>query len=215
MKILVLNLQGVEPKTLFSDERLENLHRLMDMGCYGALKGDASAWNVLARQENHMLTLLEFLGQADKHCASFEDFSALRSKLESQDWDYCQLIDAGLKNAASRFASADSGSADEYLRLDRELGEVLQHLSDDTVIAAIGDGCFVLVSSNNPISGEHKDGATVDVAPTLLELAGYPLPSAMEGKSWVAGMELKNASSGLTAEEEEILRERLSGLGYI
>jgi len=212
MKILVLNLQDARPQTLFSDERLENIHRLIDMGCFGELKGDASDWNVLARQENHTLSLLEFLEQADKQCASFDDFSALRSKLDAGDWDYCQLSDSGLKNASSH---AGSGSADDYLRLDWELDEVLQYLGDDTIIAVVGEGCFVLVSANNPISGEHKEGSTVDIAPTLLELAGYPLPAATEGKSWVAGMELKNASSGLTAEEEEILRERLSGLGYI
>ena len=66
----------------------------------------------------------------------------------------------------------------------------------------------------NPISGEHKDGSTSDIAPTLVQLAGYPLPSTIEGKSWVAGMEL-NSESGLTVDEQEILRDRLSGLGYI
>jgi len=213
MKILVLYLQDARPQTLFSDERLENIRRLIDMGCFGELKGDTSDWNVLARQENHALTLLDFLEQADKQCASFDNFAALRRKLDSGDWDYCQLIDEGLMNAAS--SSAGSRSADDYLRLDRELGEVLQHLNDDTIIAVVGEGCFVLVSANNPIGGEHKDGSAPDIASTLLELAGYPLPATMEGKSWVAGMELKNASSGLTAEEEEILRERLSGLGYI
>jgi len=211
MKILVLNLQGAAPKVLFGDERLENLRRLIDMGLFGELKGDVSDWNVLARQENHALTLLEFLGQAGKQCASFEDFGSLRTRLESGDWDYCQLTDSRLRNASSQ---AGSGSANEYLHLDRELGEVLEHLSDDTIITIIGEGCFVLVASNNPLTGEHKEGFAVDVAPTLLELAGYPLLPVVEGKSWVAGMEL-TSSSGLTAEEEEILRERLSGLGYI
>lgn len=211
MKILVLYFQGAEPKLLFGDERLENLRRLMDMGCFGELKGVVSDWNILARQENHTLTLMEFLEQANKQCASFEDFNSLRSKLETEDWDFCQVLDAGIKQASN---SAGTGSADEYLRLDRELGDVLQYLSDDTVITLIGDGCFVLISGNNPISGEYRDGSVSDIAPTLLELAGYPLPENTEGKSWVAGMELQS-SSGLTDEEEAILRERLSGLGYI
>jgi hypothetical protein len=205
MKILVLNFPGAEPEALFSDERLENLHRLMDMGCYGELSGSA-AWNVLARQEDHTLTLMEFFQQAGKKCADFEDFAALRSKLETDEWDYYQV-------SAASFPP-DSWSADDYLNLDRELGEVLQHLSDDTIITVLGKGSFVLVSANNPISGEHKDGSTADISPTLLELAGYPLPPSVEGASWVAGMELIS-TSGLTAEEEEILRDRLSGLGYI
>lgn len=206
MKLLVLNFQGAGAQALFGDERLETLRRLMDMGCFGALKGESSDWDVLARQENHTLTLVEFLEQAGKQCARFEDFKSLAARLETPDWDYCQLTDAGLKIAPD--------SADEYVRLDRELGDVLQYLDDDTVIAILGEGCFVLVSGNNPISGEQKDGSVADMAPTLLELAGYPLPAATEGKSWVAGMELHSAS-GLTDEEEAILRERLSGLGYI
>ena len=205
MKVLVLNFQGAEPKTLFSDERLETLHRLMDMGLYGELS-DSGEWNVLARQENQALTLLEFFQQAGKQCADFDAIAALREKLEAGDWDYCQVTPASFP--------ADNWSADDYLNLDKELGELLQYLSDDTIITILGKGCFVLVSSNSPISGEYKDGSTADIAPTLVELTGYPLPSSIEGKSWVAGMELKS-TLGLSEEEEAILRERLSGLGYI
>jgi hypothetical protein len=206
MKILVLIFQGTEPKVLFGDERLEAIRHLMNMGCFGALRGAVANWDILARLENDTLTISAFLEQADKKCAQFEDFQSLRGRLETEDWDYCQLTNTGLMDAAE--------SADEYLRLDHDLGEVLQYLSDDTVLAVIGDGCFVLVSGNNPIQGEHKGGSVADISPTLLELAGYPLPAETEGKSWVAGMEL-NSSSGLTDEEEAILRERLSGLGYI
>ena len=205
MKVLVLNFQGAETQTLFSDERLETLHRLMDLGCFGELSGTGE-WDVIARQENHTLTLMEFFRQADKKTADFDDIAALTSVLESGDWDYCQLTPASFP--------AEGWSADDYLNLDRELGEVLQHLTDDTILFLLGKGCFVLVSENNPLDGEHKDGSFSDVAPTLLELAGFPLPSAVEGKSWVAGMELKSSTS-LSAEEEEILRDRLSGLGYI
>ena len=205
MNVLVLNFPGAEPKTLFSDERLENLHRLMDMGCFGELSGSAE-WNVLARQENHTLTLMEYFQQADKLCVDTTDSVSLREKLSVGDWDYLQYTTASFP--------ADNWSADDYLRLDNDLGEVLQELSDDTIITILGKGCFVLVSANNPISGEYKEGATSDIAPTLVQLAGYPLPSVTEGKSWVADMEL-NSSSGLTADEQQILRDRLSGLGYI
>jgi hypothetical protein len=205
MNVLVLNFPGAEPQTLFSDERLENLRRLMDMGCFGELSGSAE-WNVLARQENHTLTLMEYFQQADKLCVDTANPVTLREKLSVGDWDYLQY-------AAASFP-ADNWSADDYQRLDNELGEALQYLSDDTIITVLGKGCFALVSANNPISGEHKDGSSSDIAPTLVELAGYPLPSVVEGKSWVAGMEL-NSASGLTADEQEILRDRLSGLGYI
>ena len=67
MNVLVLHFAGAERQTLFSDERLENLRRLMDMGCFGVLSGSGE-WNVLARQENHTLTLMEYFQQADKLC---------------------------------------------------------------------------------------------------------------------------------------------------
>ena len=204
MKILVLHLQGARRAKLFGDERLENLRRLMDMGCFGEMEGNPSEWNILARHETHTLTLGEFLTQAGKDVVTFDDFAALQGKLESGTWDCCQL-DASFP--------ADSGSTDPYLNFDLSLGETLQHLSDDTLLAVIGESCFVLVASNNPVTG-YQDGSTLDLTPTMLELAGYPLPAAAEGKSWVAGMEL-NTSSGLNEDEQAMLRERLSGLGYI
>lgn len=204
MKILVMRLQGAKRAKLFGDERLENLRRLMDMGCFGELEGNPSEWNILARHETHTLTLSEFLVQAGKDVATFDDFTALKGRLESGTWDCCQL------NASF---PAESGSSDPFLDFDRNLGEALQHLSDDTLLAVIGESCFVLVASNNPITG-YQDGSSLDLIPTILELAGYPLPAATEGKSWVAGMELNN-SSGLTEDEQAMLRERLSGLGYI
>ena len=204
MKILVLHLQGARRAKLFGDERLENLRRLMDMGCFGELEGNPSEWNILARHETHTLTLGEFLTQAGKDVVTFDDFAALQGKLESGTWDCCQL-DASFP--------ADSGSTDPYLNFDLSLGETLQHLSDDTLLAVIGESCFVLVASNNPVTG-YQDGSTLDLTPTMLELAGYPLPAAAEGKSWVAGMEL-STSSGLNEDEQAMLRERLSGLGYI
>ncbi|MDL1909429.1 hypothetical protein FBQ81_01865 [Chloroflexi bacterium CFX6] len=204
MNVLVLNFPGAERETLFDDERLENLRRLMDMGCFGELDGSGE-WDVLARQENHTLTLTEYFQQADKLCVDITDPVALREKLSVGDWDYLQYTAASYP--------ADNWSADDYLRLDNDLGEVLQELSDDTIITILGRGCFVLVSANNPISGE-RNGSASDIAPTLAQLAGYPLPSATEGKSWVEGMELNDAS-GLTEDEQQILRDRLSGLGYI
>lgn len=205
MNVLVLNFPGAEAGPLFSDERLENLQRLVNMGCYGGLK-NSGEWNVLARQENHTLTLAEYFQQADKLCVDTSDTVTLREKLSVGDWDYLQFTAASYP--------ADNWSADDYLRLDNDLGEALQELDDDTSITILGKDCFVLVSANNPINNEHKDGSTSDIAPTLVQLAGYPLPSVTEGRSWVEGMELNN-SSGLTEDEQQILRDRLSGLGYV
>lgn len=204
MKILVFNLQGAKRAKLFADDRLENFRRLMEMGCFGELDGDPQEWNIVGRHESHTLTLSEFLAQAGKDVTMFDGFAALQTKLASGAWDCCQL------NASF---SAGAGSSDPYLNFDRSLGETLQHLSDDTLLAVIGENNFVLVASNNPITG-YQDGSTLDLIPTILELAGYPLPSNIAGRSWVAGMEL-NSASGLSEDEQVMLRERLSGLGYI
>jgi hypothetical protein len=204
MKIFVMHLQGTTRAQLFSDERLENLRRLMDMGCFGELEGDPAEWSVLARHETHTLTLGEFLMQAGKDVATFDDFTALQAKLESGAWD-CVQLDAS--------SQAGSGSADPIVDFDRNLGDALQYLTDDTLLAIVGEHCFVLVAGNNPITG-YQDGSTLDLTPTILELAGYPLPAAALGRSWVAGIELKN-TSGLSEDEQAMLRERLSGLGYI
>ena len=54
------------------------------------------------------------------------------------------------------------------------------------------------------------------LASTVLDLAGYDSSSAMKGRSLLAGrMPAAAMNTGLTVDEEEILRERLSGLGYI
>lgn len=83
------------------------------------------------------------------------------------------------------------------------------------------DGCnhaqyggFILVAPNNPLQGEIEGAHLLDIAPTLLELGGYDIPPSMQGKSLLDGQAL-DLDTGLSADEEEILRERLSGLGYI
>jgi predicted AlkP superfamily phosphohydrolase/phosphomutase len=77
-------------------------------------------------------------------------------------------------------------------------------------------GSFVLAAPNSPLSGEIEGAHLFDLAPTLLELGGYPVPPSMQGRSLVAGLELTaSGTGGLTPDEEEIVRERLRGLGYI
>ncbi|MGH9939903.1 MAG: alkaline phosphatase family protein, partial [Blastocatellia bacterium] len=75
-------------------------------------------------------------------------------------------------------------------------------------------GSFILAASNSPLQGEVAGAHILDLAPTLLELGGYDIPNSMQGKSLVSGKTLA-AATGFTGAEEEIIRERLSGLGYI
>jgi predicted AlkP superfamily phosphohydrolase/phosphomutase len=77
-------------------------------------------------------------------------------------------------------------------------------------------GVFILAAPNCPLSGEYKGARLLDIAPTLLDLAGYEIPSSMQGRSLVTGMEKKSPEDGKGGEEKDkIIRERLSGLGYI
>jgi hypothetical protein len=45
-------------------------------------------------------------------------------------------------------------------------------------------------------------------------LGGYDIPASFQGKSLLAGKELLDTKT-LPEDEEAIIRERLSGLGYI
>jgi len=75
-------------------------------------------------------------------------------------------------------------------------------------------GMFLLVAPNCPLSGQYEGAHLLDVAPTLLDLAGYEIPDSMQGRSLVAGME-KRKPDDSDAEREKVIHERLAGLGYV
>ncbi len=77
-------------------------------------------------------------------------------------------------------------------------------------------GSFILAASNNPLQGEIAGAHILDLAPTLLELGGYDVPGSMQGKSLTAGgMAKPSGESAYSADEEDLVRARLRGLGYI
>lgn len=75
-------------------------------------------------------------------------------------------------------------------------------------------GMFLLAAPNLPLRGEHEGARLLDIAPTLLDLAGYDIPDSMQGRSLVAGME-KKPPEGPSSEGEKIIHDRLAGLGYV
>ncbi|MCI0378261.1 MAG: alkaline phosphatase family protein [Gemmataceae bacterium] len=75
-------------------------------------------------------------------------------------------------------------------------------------------GAFILTAPNSPLQGEFEGAHLLDIAPTLLELGGYDVPASFQGRSLVSGVS-DGSGNGWAADEEEIVRERLSGLGYI
>ena len=77
-------------------------------------------------------------------------------------------------------------------------------------------GAFILAGPGVPAVGEVQGAHLLDVAPTLLELGGYDVPSSMHGRSLVACLSANPAAGPAYSEEDEaIVHERLSGLGYI
>jgi predicted AlkP superfamily phosphohydrolase/phosphomutase len=74
-------------------------------------------------------------------------------------------------------------------------------------------GMFILAAPNCPLSGEYEGARLLDIAPTLLDLAGYEIPDSMQGRSLVEGLEKK--SGGDSGEGDKIIHDRLAGLGYI
>lgn len=77
-------------------------------------------------------------------------------------------------------------------------------------------GTFILAAPNCPLSGEYEGARLLDIAPTLLDLAGYEIPETMQGRSLVAGMEKKSGCGGVNdAEAEKTIHDRLAGLGYV
>jgi len=73
-------------------------------------------------------------------------------------------------------------------------------------------GSFILAGPRFPAVGELSGVKLLDIAPTLLELGGYDVPSSMQGRSLAGGTK---AVEGLSEDGERIIRDRLSGLGYL
>src|SRR5262249_58234638 len=76
-------------------------------------------------------------------------------------------------------------------------------------------GMFLLAAPNCPLHGEYQGARLLDIAPTLLHLAGYQIPPSMQGRSLVAGMEKTTPGGSDDEKNEKIIHDRLAGLGYI
>jgi predicted AlkP superfamily phosphohydrolase/phosphomutase len=74
-------------------------------------------------------------------------------------------------------------------------------------------GSFILAAPNCPLYGQYEGARLLDIAPTLLDLAGYEIPETMQGRSLVAGLEKKSSGGG--SSDEQIIHDRLAGLGYV
>ncbi|MFN0083779.1 MAG: alkaline phosphatase family protein [Blastocatellia bacterium] len=75
-------------------------------------------------------------------------------------------------------------------------------------------GSFILAAPGCELTGEIDGAHLLDIAPTLLALGNYDVPATMQGRSLVsAGLAPRSAPPSNAG--EAIIRERLSGLGYL
>jgi predicted AlkP superfamily phosphohydrolase/phosphomutase len=75
-------------------------------------------------------------------------------------------------------------------------------------------GAFVLAGPGVPALGELKGAKLLDIAPTLLEHAGYDVPEGMQGTALVRAVPSDGAPPE-TRDDDALVRERLRGLGYL
>lgn len=161
-------------------------------------------------------------------------FALARYLVQTQDWDYFHFVDQGLLLLEPRpgdFEAPPDGSdpLHDYLRyVDAELGSLFELLDDDTAVLIVSTGgvspngrpierrgSFVLAAPTSLPQGEVAGVHLLDFAPTLLQFAGLSAPVEMAGRSLVADLSTSDLDNGWSPVDEEIVRERLRGLGYI
>lgn len=76
-------------------------------------------------------------------------------------------------------------------------------------------GAFVLAGPGIPAVGELQGVRLLDMAPTLLDLAGYDVPDSMQGTRLPVGTGPAAPGSEPGPDDERTIRDRLAGLGYI
>ena len=55
-------------------------------------------------------------------------------------------------------------------------------------------GMFILKAPNCQVNGQYEGARLLDIAPTLLDLAGYEIPDSMQGRSLAVAMREPAAS---------------------
>ncbi len=96
-----------------------------------------------------------------------------------------------------------------------EVGHRAIHVPGLDDSAPARQGAFVLASPQLPPLGEIQGAGLLDIAPTLLDLTGRERLPNLLGRSLVEGRDLPPSEGGTTPDDEELIRERLRGLGYL
>ncbi len=75
-------------------------------------------------------------------------------------------------------------------------------------------GAFILAAPGLPLNGPIEGARLLDMAPTLLDLAGLEVPSSFQGRSLIQGAS-RSSVTPAHEDDEARVRDRLSGLGYL
>jgi predicted AlkP superfamily phosphohydrolase/phosphomutase len=161
------------------------------------------------------------------------NFAEARELLGHNDWTYFQLFEAGLEHIQHGFGDDQDVLHDYYQLLDDELGTLLATIDDDTAVLVYSgpgagtlngeffnsesqDGSFVLAVPGQSARGEIEGARLLDLAPTLLDLAGCEIPASMQGRSLVhvQGTQPPVQSEWFDFVDPSV-EERLRGLGYL
>jgi predicted AlkP superfamily phosphohydrolase/phosphomutase len=215
MKILVVRFDCAVPELILGEERLSNIRRLMSAGCFGRMERvEPSADSmpgpmICAEIERNGGRSILLDVPIDSLTRS--NYAKAHELLGHDDWTYFQLNETGLEHIQHDV------SCDYYQILDEELGTLLALIDDDTAVLVYSTrGAFVLAVPGQSARGEIEGAGLLDLAPTLLDLAGCPIPASMQGRSLVhaEATHLPVQSEWFDFVDPSV-EERLRGLGYL
>lgn len=155
-------------------------------------------------------------------------FEELRQRMGCEPWSQAGIC-LGFPGP-SKDAAEDQTSERWLVDFDDELGRTLEHLigsiGEVTILLVVlgrplGDGsvdtvgesptgAFVMTSSRGLPAGRIEGARLIDLAPTLLKLAGSLIPDDLPGTP----LELDQVAPRGDEDEQAVL-ERLRGLGYL
>ena len=101
-----------------------------------------------------------------------EDRDAIVHAVETVDGQLARVLAAAQARGVTALVTADHGTVEKWLYEDGTIDT--GHTDSPVPLALVGDG---LESASL-----YPDGTLIDVAPTVLQLLGVPIPSAMEGR---------------------------------
>lgn len=181
-----------------ADESISQFAQLFQVGCFGTVEASASAVREL------LVELYVQTRSAGKKVCRADTPTHYNACPVPPDDDWALVYLVARHSAAERQC------------FDDELGSLLESLDDDAalfILTMCNAGTnFVLAANGVAANGAPLQISLADLASTLADLTGVPLCDGIQGNSLRQGLESESAYS---AEDEQMVYERLAGLGYI